>query len=173
MPNARSPKSSVGVRLSAEDRQFLAKVAPDATPSEALRLLVAQAREQAVAPQTIEEAQARLAAALGGAPDLRPQQGQRSVVVEDLVREALLVSATVLVGPPAPGLENEEARKNYEALIVDRAFDFLETVLRHTLHEKAPAWNPDVMRARLAAARQSLVAVLAASSPQFPPRSQG
>ena len=169
----KAAKTAVGARLSEEDRDFLARMFPDANPSEALRALISQARAQARAPVSVDEAQDRLVAVLGGAGELRPEGGSRSVVVEDLVREALLVAATALVGPPAPGLEDAGARQSYEALIVDRAFDFTETLLRHCLSASAPAWNPQVVRARLAAARQTLVAALAASSPQHLPVSQG
>lgn len=171
--SARSVKASVGVRLGEEDLLFLDQVAPGEGHSEALRQLIAQARTHAQRPVSVDEAQARIQAILGGAGELRTESGSRSVVVEDLVREALLVVSTALVGPPEPGLEDAGARQTYEALIVDRAFDFLETVLRHTLSESAPAWNPSVMRNRLAATRQTLVASLAASAPHHLPRSRG
>lgn len=169
----KAVKAAVGVRLGAEDLLFLDSVAPGESHSEALRSLISKARIQSQRPLSVDEAQSRIQGILGGAGDLRTESGSRSVVVEDLVREALLVVSTALVGPPEPGLEDSGARLAYEALIVDRAFDFLETVLRHTLSEAAPAWNPRVMRDRLAAARQTLVAALAASAPHHLPRSQG
>ena len=169
----KAVKAAVGVRLGAEDLLFLDSVAPGESHSEALRSLISKARIQSQRPLSVDEAQSRIQEILGGAGDLRTESGSRSVVVEDLVREALLVVSTALVGPPEPGLEDSGARLAYEALIVDRAFDFLETVLRHTLSEAAPAWNPRVMRDRLAAARQTLVAALAASAPHHLPRSQG
>lgn len=169
----KAVKAAVGVRLGAEDLLFLDSVAPGESHSEALRSLISKARVQSQRPLSVDEAQSRIQEILGGAGDLRTESGSRSVVVEDLVREALLVVSTALVGPPEPGLEDSGARLAYEALIVDRAFDFLETVLRHTLSESAPAWNPRVMRDRLAAARQTLVAALAASAPHHLPRSQG
>lgn len=166
-------KAAVGVRLGTEDLLFLDTVAPGESHSEALRSLISRARAQAQRPLSVDEAQARIQEILGGAGELRTESGSRSVVVEDLVREALLVVSTAFVGPPEPGLEDSGARQAYEALIVDRAFDFLESVLRHTLSETAPAWNPQVMRDRLASARQTLVASLAASAPHHLPRSQG
>lgn len=171
--SAKPAKTSVGVRLGPEDIAFLERVAPGESHSEVLRSLISQARNQSLRPQSVDDAQARIEEILGGAGDLRTEAGSRSVVVEDLVREALLVVSTAFVGPPEPGLEDSGARMAYEALIVDRAFDFLETALRHTLSESAPAWNPSVMRDRLAAARQTLVASLSASSPHHLPRSKG
>ena len=168
-----SPKSAVGVRLSPEDQAFLKDLSPNATPSDAIRTLISQARANHQKPVSVSDAQARIMELLGGCAELRTEAGARSVVIEDLVREAVLVVATALVGPPQPGLNDPAARQAYEALIVDRAFDFLEATLRHTLADKAPAWDPDVIRARLAGARQTLVMSLAATSPTSLPRAQG
>lgn len=166
-------KAAVGVRLDAEDLSFLGEAAPGQSHSEALRAIIAKAREHSRRPRTVDEAQARILDILGGAGELRTESGSRSVVIEDIVREALLVVATAQVGPPDPGLEDPRARRAYEALIVDRAFDFLETVLRHTLSETAPAWDPDVMRDRLLSARKTLVGALAATSADHLPRASG
>lgn len=170
---AKPAKSAVGVRLDSEDLAFLSEVAPGQSHSEAIRAIIAKAREHSQRPRTADEAHARILEILGGAGELRTESGARSVVIEDIMREALLVVATAQVGPPSPGLEDARARRAYEALIVDRAFDFLETVLRHTLSEAAPAWDPGVVRDRLLAARKTLVASLAATSPDHLPRSSG
>lgn len=170
---SRAAKTAVGVRLDSEDLSFLSEIGPGQSHSETIRSIIATAREQSKRPKTVDEAQARILEILGGAGELRTEAGARSVVIEDIVREALLVVATAQVGPPDPGLEDLRARRAYEALIVDRAFDFLETVLRHTLSETALAWDPNVMRDRLLAARKTLVASLAATAAEHLPRSSG
>lgn len=167
----RSPRRPLAARLDDADWAFLEQQGVG-NPSEALRAIITQARLSASAPSTVAEAQARLIglidASLNG---LRTPP--RSIVGEDILREACLIMATAQVGPPAPGFTDAGARQAFEAQIVDRAFDLLDAMLRHALTPHAAAWSPEVVRCRLAASKELLVSALSAVARDNPVSSNG
>ena len=173
--NPSKPQSKpIGVRLSNDAEHFLANLTSKGSPGEGTRHLVQKAMESHESPTTVEESQSRLLGVLGDAPNVF-HHPPRSVVAEDIVREALLVLATVHVGPAAASAEQSEAqtRKAFEAGVIDRAFDFVDTLFRHSLSAQAAAWAPDAVRQRLMGSRELLVATLAAVAKDHPAQSRG
>jgi hypothetical protein len=168
---AKPAKKPVGIRLSPEDGHFLERLPGSNSVTEGLRILIAEARHSAGRAATIEEAQARLSMAIGDA-SATFRYPPRSVVCEDLLRETTLLLATVMVGPPAPGIEDETARAAYEAAIVDRGFDLTDILFRHALSSRASAWSPGVVRKRLHGSRDLLVGTLTAVAKDTPPSSR-
>lgn len=184
------PSKTVGVRLTPEAEAFLLGLSDKGSAGEGVRILVQQAMEAQRAPKNVEEAQARLLEVLGDAPNVF-HHPPRSVVAEDVVREALLMLATVCLGPetstavvetPQTGSKKHAAqplpteldvRKQFEAEVVDRAFDLVDTVFRHSLSSQAAAWDPTVVRKRLMQSRDLLVATLAAVAKDNPAKSGG
>ena len=182
----KTTSKTVGVRLSPEAEAFLLGLSDKGSAGEGVRVLVHQAMEAQRAPKTVEDAQARLLEVLGDAPNVF-HHPPRSVVAEDIVREALLILATVHMGPevapvstpnnqtaksPTPVSETD-ARKRFEADVVDRAFDLVDTLFRHSLSAYAAGWEPTVVRKRLMHSRDLLVATLAAVAKDNPTKSEG
>lgn len=186
---------TVGVRLTPEAERFLLGLSDKGSAGEGVRILVHQAMEAQRTPKTVEEAQARLLEVLGEAPNVF-HHPPRSVVAEDVVREALLMLATVCLGPELPtavettprdsktnGSKTNasqspiptelDLRKRFEADVVDRAFDLVDTLFRHSLSSQAAAWDPTVVRKRLMHSRDLLVATLAAVAKDNPTKSEG
>lgn len=185
------PSKTVGVRLTPEAETFLLGLSDKGSAGEGVRILVQQAMEAQRAPKTVEEAQMRLLEVLGEAPNVF-HHPPRSVVAEDVVREALLMLATVCLGPQTPAtvvvethfknksaqntvnvVSELDARKQFEAEVVDRAFDLVDTLFRHSLSSQAAAWDPTVVRKRLMQSRDLLVATLAAVAKDNPAKSGG
>lgn len=157
------PQQTVGVRLSPEDVQLLRQIAPKGNLSEGVRLLLETARQRDTKPERLEEALARInavmgdPAAMGGTP--------RSVVSEDVVREATLILATFMLrGDEA----SQQARVLVEADLVDRGFDLSDALLRHVLSTKAAALDSDVVRKRANESRELTTAALAALAKAYP-----
>lgn len=181
---------TVGVRLTPEAETFLLGLSDKGSAGEGVRILVHQAMEAQRTPKTVEEAQDRLLEVLGDAPNVF-HHPPRSVVAEDVVREALLILATVCMGPELPtavetppsGSKKHashlpiptelDLRKRFEADVVDRAFDLVDTLFRHSLSSQAAAWDPTVVRKRLMHSRDLLVATLAAVAKDNPTKSEG
>lgn len=180
---------TVGVRLTPEAEAFLLGLSDKGSAGEGVRILVHQAMEAQRTPKTVEEAQTRLLEVLGEAPNVF-HHPPRSVVAEDVVREALLTLATVCMGPEQPPVDNPQSaskkttsqqlipteldlRKRFEADVVDRAFDLVDTLFRHALSSQAAAWDPTVVRKRLMHSRDLLVATLAAVAKDNPTKSEG
>lgn len=176
---------TVGVRLSPEAEAFLLGLSDKGSAGEGVRVLVHQAMEAQRAPKTVEDAQARLLEVLGDSPNVF-HHPPRSVVAEDIVREALLILATVHMGPEVVPPQNSNApsktptpvsetdvRKRFEADVVDRAFDLVDTLFRHSLSAYAAGWEPTVVRKRLMNSRDLLVATLAAVAKDNPTKSEG
>lgn len=167
----RAPRRPLAVRLDDADWAFL-DAQSAGNPSEGLRAVLAAARQASTHPTTAAEAQARVLALVEGAlAGLRTPP--RSIVGEDILREAALVVSTALCGPPAPGFDDPCARQAFEAQLVDRAFDLLDAMLRHALTPHAAAWNPEVVRSRLAASKELLVSALSAVARDNPVSSNG
>lgn len=165
-PN-RAQRRPLAARLNDADWAFLDAQGAD-NPSEALRQILQRAREDAAAPAMVGEAQARLTALIANTTaGLRTPP--RSIVSEDILREAILVLATAMVGPPANGFAANDARLAFEAQIVDRGFDLLDALLRHALTPHAGAWNPEVVHLRLLASRELLVSALTALAREHKP----
>lgn len=164
----------IGVRLTQEAEDFLTGLTSKGSPGEGIRYLVQKAMDAQHAPASVEESQARLLAVLGDAPNVF-HHPPRSVVAEDIVREALLVLATVHLGPAntTPEQSESDIRKAFEAEVIDRAFDFVDTLFRHSLSGHAAAWFPEAVRQRLMGSRELLVATLAAVAKDNPTQSRG
>lgn len=182
MPNKTTSKT-VGVRLPAEAETFLLGLSDKGSAGEGVRVLVAQAMQAQRAPKTVEEAQERLLNVLGDSPNVF-HHPPRSVVAEDIVREALLILATVHMGPETAvaqptkkgspeGPTERDLRKRFEADVVDRAFDLVDTLFRHSLSAQAAGWDPTVVRKRLMNSRDLLVSTLAAVAKDNPTKSEG
>lgn len=185
------PSKTVGVRLTPEAEAFLLGLSDKGSAGEGVRILVHQAMEAQRAPKTVEEAQARLLEVLGDAPNVF-HHPPRSVVAEDVVRESLLMLATVCMGPEVPSAHTtqhttqsgtkknlpqplpteSDLRKRFEADVLDRAFDLVDTLFRHSLSAQAAAWDPTVVRKRLMHSRDLLVATLAAVAKDNPTKSE-
>lgn len=199
---ANKPTSkTVGVRLTPEAENFLLALSDKGSAGEGVRILVQEAMAAQNAPKSVEESQARLLEVLGDAPNVF-HHPPRSVVAEDIVREALLILATVHMGPetPAPAVptaakgsikgagvfvghikgadiknvvSESDLRKRFEADVVDRAFDLVDTLFRHSLSSQAAGWDSAVVRKRLMNSRDLLVATLAAVAKDNPTKSEG
>jgi hypothetical protein len=151
-------KQPVGIRLSADDAAFLKEIAPKGNVSEGVRLLLENERMRKARPGRIEEALQRLhevgadpATALAGMP--------RSVVSEEIGREAEYILATLLVG-------HLHERGQLELELLDRGFDLMDALLRQVLAPKAI--NSEAVRARAVQSREIMTAALALLSKTHP-----
>lgn len=168
MANNTSTNPVTGIRLKDEERLFLEEKFPGVAYGKAIQTLLAQTMTEHSQPKNVQEAKERLTDYLN--ISLMPSDGSRSVVAEDLIREAVLILATAKFGAPEPGINNSEARIAFEQQLIERAFDFMDTLLRHTLPEDARTWDPQVVRERLMRSRRTLAESLSHTSAAQRPR---
>lgn len=151
----------VGIRLKEEERLFLETLFPGLSPSKAIKTLLEQTKDNYSDPKSVFEAQERLLGFLQPQlNELLSSKNTRTVVTEDIVRDTILILATILNEKKRMTEYSDAEKIAFEHQIIDRAFDLVDTLLRHTLPEEARAWDPQIVRQRLLASRRSLAEAL-------------
>lgn len=171
--DAKAKNPTVGVRLSPEELDTLEVLFPNHSKSEAIRLLISRAKILHEHPQTVVEAQRLLHEALGEhLPILQLQDGVRSVLLEDLLREASLILSTALISKDLSQEMEPQYRITFEEQIVNRCFDLMDTILRHSFTDSDQAFDPLAVRKRLLKSRSILTTALSLTSEAHRPLNQ-
>jgi len=147
---------TLSARISQEDADFLASLQPPGavTPSDKLRHLLSEARRWQEDAATYESSLARYAEL--AAPALRRwRQAERAEHMHSEVVRLLaewLPETMAFMASAVPGPDDPTPRPELEALeagLADRAFTFVDTLLRLGVTATAPGYDPEVVARRI------------------------
>ena len=157
MPGKSIP---ISVRITPEDSAFLAQLSIEGanTPSEKVRGLITQAREQQTSRRTYEESVAHLRASSASTRKALDEAERRLDVHSELIHriidwlpEAMArLSSAWTEDDRGPEAETQLADlERLETHLVDRVMRLFEGLMRMAVTKTCPAYDPNVIDARI------------------------
>ena len=145
----------VSTRISPEDAEFLARWnGAGATPSEKLRALIAEAREQKEGaedyPGALRVATALIAPTLLRIRSRERELGAHSELVSRLAEWLPECLAYLISAANQPDEKvDKKTLVRIEADLVDRAMTLMQSVLQMAVTRQSPCYHPEVIRERI------------------------